>query len=248
MKTAIEIENISFMYVKGKSVLEKLCLIVNTGEKLGVIGPNGAGKTTLFHLLCGLLTPASGKISINGKDVVPGEFNKDTGYVFQNPDDQLFNITVYDDVAFGPRNINMAGEDVIVHTEEALSITGVEHLKDRAPHHLSGGEKRMAAIASVLSMNPEIMIYDEPSSNLDMRSRRKLIEFINSMQSTVLISSHDLEFILETCTRVIILDDSSIVTDGEAKTIMNDEEIMTAHGLERPHSLLHATGQHSHRN
>ena len=215
------------------------------GESVGLIGPNGAGKTTLFHLLCGLLTPSSGKILINEKKIRAGKFNPATGYIFQNPDDQLFNTTVYDDIAFGPLNLGLSKTEVEKRVKCALEITGIAGLIQRPPHHLSGGEKRMAAIDSVISMEPEIIIYDEPTSNLDMRARRRLIDFVNSSLQTKLIASHDLEFVLETCGKVIILDNGALVLEGLSSEIMNDSKSMIKHGLERPHSLLHR-GEHSH--
>ena len=216
------------------------------GERVGIVGPNGAGKTTLFHLLCGILKPASGKMVINGREVVHGNFNPEVGFVFQNPDDQLFNATVFEDVTFGPLNLGLGRDEILKRAESALDITGTLKFRDRPPHHLSGGEKRMVAIATIIAMGPEVVIYDEPTSNLDMRSRRGLINFINLSSETTLISSHDLEFVLETCPRVILIDDGNIVIDGKSSEVMNDVKLMEEHGLERPHSLLHR-GQHFHK-
>lgn len=243
----IEVKNISFSYDRHHPVLKDVNLSVNKGENLGIIGPNGAGKTTFFYLLCGILKPESGEIRINDRIIKSAEFNPETGFVFQNPDDQLFNISVYEDIAFGPVNMGLDKNEVNKRTEEAMEITGINHLAERPPHHLSGGEKRMAAIASVISMNPELMIYDEPTSNLDMRGRRRVIDFINKSMHTNLIASHDLEFILETCERVIIIDEGGIVTDGDTSTVMYDEDLMLRHGMERPHSLLHKKEEHIHR-
>ena len=235
----IKIEKLSFDYSETKNVIRNIDLTIDDGDQVGIIGPNGAGKTTLFQLLSGLLEPKKGIIQINKKIVEPKRFNHEVGYIFQNPDDMLFNATVYEDVAFGPLNLGLSREKVKSQVEKALRITGCSKLRDRPPHHLSGGEKRMAAIASVLSMKPKVMIYDEPSSNLDMRARRKLISFINSGKETKIIASHDLEFILETCSRVVLLDNGKIMADGDPKKVMNDSKFMEAHGLERPHSLLH---------
>ncbi|MDY6970671.1 MAG: ABC transporter ATP-binding protein, partial [Spirochaetota bacterium] len=198
---AIEIIDLSFSYSDKADVLKGLNITINEGESIGIIGPNGAGKTTFFHILCGLLKPAAGSVYIYGKESKLRKFNPNIGYVFQNPDDQLFNTTVYDDVAFGPMNLGLGALEVEKRVQDALGVTGCINFEKRPPHHLSGGEKRMAAIASVISMKPKIVIYDEPASNLDMRSRRKLIDFINSSEETKLIASHDLEFVLETCKR-----------------------------------------------
>ncbi len=243
----IKIDNISFSYDAGHPVLNNVSLTVNKGESLGVIGPNGAGKTTLFHLLCGILSPDAGEIIINGKIIKNAEFNPETGLIFQNPDDQLFNISVFEDIAFGPVNMGLSKDEVLERVEQAMNITGISLLAERPPHHLSGGEKRMAAIASVIALKPELLIYDEPTSNLDMRGRRRVIDFINGAKHTSLIASHDMEFILETCGRVIIIDEGGIAADGETSLIMENKELMLHHGLESPHSLQHKKGSHVHR-
>lgn len=243
----IEVKNISFSYEHGHRVLNNVSLSVKKGENLGIIGPNGAGKTTFFYLLCGILKPENGEIRINGRVIESAEFNPETGFVFQNPDDQLFNISVYEDIAFGPVNMGLGKDEVDQRAAESMEITGIQHLAERPPHHLSGGEKRMAAIASVIAMKPHLMIYDEPTSNLDMRGRRRVIDFIKSSGHTNLIASHDLEFILETCERVIIIDNGGIVSDGDTSAVMYDEELMLRHGLERPHSLLHKKREHVHK-
>jgi len=242
----IEVKNISFSYDQEHTVLKNMSLSVKEGESLGIIGPNGAGKTTFFYLLCGILKPENGEIRINNRIIKSAEFNPETGFVFQNPDDQLFNISVYEDIAFGPVNMGLGKDEVSRRTAESMEITGITHLAERPPHHLSGGEKRMAAIASVIAMEPGLMIYDEPTSNLDLRGRRRVIDFIKNSGHTNLIASHDLEFILETCERVIIIDNGGIVTDGDTSTVMYDEELMLSHGLERPHSLLHKKKVHVH--
>jgi cobalt/nickel transport system ATP-binding protein len=176
---------------------------------------------------------------------VQGGFNPQIGFVFQNPDDQLFNPTVWDDVAFGPINLNLSEEEIEARVNKALTITNTQEFAERAPHHLSGGEKRMVSIAGVLALEPEIIIYDEPSANLDMRSRRRLINFLNDSQETMLISSHDLEFILEVCERVLLIDGGEVIADGNPTEIMSDVGLMEAHGLEVPHSLqFHQNNHH----
>lgn len=239
MIEAIKVIDLNFSYPDKMDVIKNISIDINNGESIGIVGPNGAGKTTFFHLLCGILEPTSGDIYIFGNKRKGKMFNPDVGYVFQNPDDQLFNTTVYEDIAFGPINLGFSKDEVKERVNYALNITNCKELSSRPPHHLSGGEKRMAAIATIIAMKPEIIIYDEPSSNLDMRSRRDLINFVNSSKTAKLIASHDLEFILETCHRVVVLDHGMIVADGESREIMNNEDFMLEHGLERPHSLLH---------
>jgi len=245
MSEVIKIIDVFFNYADKKDVLKEIVISIEGGERVGIIGPNGAGKTTLFHLLCGVVKPVSGRILLFGEERSDNKFNSDIGYVFQNPDDQLFNTTVYDDVAFGPLNLGLDINEVKERVEYALTVTNCIGFQNRPPHHLSGGEKRMSAIATIIAMKPEIIIYDEPTSNLDIRTRRKLINFVNSTSITTIIASHDLEFILETCLRVIVLDKGIVVADGPSIEIMNDEEFMLKHGLERPHSLLHGR-KHKH--
>lgn len=241
---AITIRDLRVSYPDKPDILQKLNLQVPMGSRLGVIGPNGAGKTTCFHSICGLLKPTAGEIFIFDRQVIPGEFRPDVGLVFQNPDDQLFSASVWEDVAFGPENLRLSPEAVKQRVAQALQMTGTEHLADRAPHHLSGGQKRMVAIAGVLAMDPQVIIYDEPSANLDARSRRRLIQFLQRSQQTLMIASHDLEFILEVCQRVILLDGGQVVAEGTCQEIMANEDLMIAHALERPHSLVQ--GAHSH--
>ncbi|NES82833.1 MAG: energy-coupling factor ABC transporter ATP-binding protein [Moorea sp. SIO2B7] len=234
---AIAISNLSFYYHKQLPILNNLNLNILRGERVGLIGPNGAGKTTLFLSICGLLSPETGKINIFGKSVETGQFYPEIGLVFQNPDDQLFCPTVRDDVAFGPENIGLELEEIAYRVEESLSLTGGLHLVDRVPHQLSGGEKCMVAIASVLSMHPQLILYDEPSANLDLQSRRRLIKFLQSSKETILLSSHDLDLILEVCDRVILLNQGKIIADGIPREVMRNKELMEANSLEVPYSL-----------
>ncbi len=239
---ALRLSGLSFKYSDESKLLENIDLEIQPGERVGIIGPNGAGKTTLFLLICGVLKKTAGEISLFGVPVVPGQFLPEVGLVFQESDDQLFCPTVKDDVAFGPGNLGLAKEEVEARVRAAFAVTDIGRLADKPPHHLSGGEKRMVTIAGVLAMNPKLVIYDEPSSNLDIRSRRRLIDFLHRAPETMLIASHDLEFILEVCDRVILLDEGKIIVDGESKVVMNDKDLMEKHGLERPHSLI----KHSH--
>ena len=177
--------------------MEDVSLEVLPQERIGIIGPNGAGKTTLFLQVCGVLKPSSGEIAVLGKPVLNGDFRPDIGLVFQNPDDQLFCPSVRDDVAFGPNNMGLSNNEVEARVVEALAVVGASELIDRPSHHLSEGEKRMVSIASVLAMRPPLIIYDEPSANLDIRSRRRLIHLLQTSQETVIMASQNFEFILE---------------------------------------------------
>ncbi|MBE9128908.1 MULTISPECIES: energy-coupling factor ABC transporter ATP-binding protein [unclassified Coleofasciculus] len=236
-EAALSISGLTFAYPKQGEILKNLNLRIHSGERVGLIGANGSGKTTLFLLVCGILTPISGKIQLFDKPVETGAFRSEMGLVFQNPDDQLFTTSVRDDVAFGPENMNLDAEEVENRVRKALSVTGVEELIDRVPQNLSGGEKCMVAIASVLAMQPQIILYDEPTANLDLRARRRLIRFLQNSQETYIISTHDLEMILEVCDRVLLLDEGQIIADGNPREVMGDKQLMEAHGLEKPHSL-----------
>ena len=239
-KTAdITTTNLSFKYNQKRSTLTDINFSIYTGEKVGLIGANGAGKTTLFLTICGILTPSYGEVKICDRVVKTGEFRPEIGLVFQNPSDQLFCPTVRDDIAFGPENMGLSPEIVQERVETALSLTGVSHLIDRIPHHLSGGEKCMVAIASVLAMQPQIILYDEPSANLDLKARRRLIRFLEASPETIVISSHDLELILEVCDRVILLNQGRVIADGNPQAIMSDRNLMESNNLEVPHSLTH---------
>jgi cobalt/nickel transport system ATP-binding protein len=237
-EAVIALSDLCFSYPDNPDVLRHINLNINKGDRIGIIGHNGCGKTTLFLLICGVLTPSFGEIRLLNQLVEPGAFYPEIGLVFQNPDDQLFSASVRDDVAFAPQNIGLSEEEVEQRVTEALAITGVQELTNRPPHHLSGGEKRMVAIAGILAMRPQIIIYDEPTANLDLRARRRLIQFLQQSQETLMISSHDLEFVLEVCDRVILMDNGQIVADGVPRHLMSDAELMEKYGLERPHSLL----------
>jgi cobalt/nickel transport system ATP-binding protein len=243
---ALVVSGLSFSYPDNPGVLQDVSLKVKPGERVGIIGPNGAGKTTLFLAVCGVLKPEGGEIVLFGEPLVPGRFRPEIGMVFQHSDDQLFSPSVRDDVAFGPQNLGLSREEVAARVEQALSTTGVTDLADRPPHHLSGGEKRMVSIAGVLAMHPKLIIYDEPSANLDIRSRRRLIRYLKETSEALLLASHDLELVLEVCDRVVLLDNGAVVTNGNPQELMIDVTLMEAHGLERPHSLTpHSERHHS---
>lgn len=234
---ALSLRHLGFTYPTGQQVLHDVNLEINDGERIGLIGPNGAGKTTLFLLACGILKPSDGDITLYGETVKPGQFYQKIGMVFQDPDDQLFSTRVWDDVAFGPQNLGLTDEQVEERVNESLALTGIAHLADRAPHRLSGGEKRMAAIAAAISMHPGLLIYDEPGANLDARARRRLINFLKNPPHSVLLASHDLEMVLEVCEKVAVIDEGTIIAAGPATEIMRDSNFMEAHSLEVPPSL-----------
>ena len=237
-QTAIAAQNLVFGYPDQPDVLCRIGLAVQEGDRVGIIGHNGCGKTTLFMLLCGVLTPAAGDIQLFGEPLTPGQFRPEVGLLFQDPDDQLFSASVRDDIAFGPQNMGLSPAEVAARVTQAADMAGITHLLDRLPHHLSGGEKQMVAIAGLLAMTPQIILYDEPTASLDLRTRRRLIRFLQNSTETVLISSHDLEFVLEVCDRVILIDEGHIIADGDPRQIMGDQALMEAHGLEKPHSLI----------
>lgn len=234
----LTVSRLCFSYADKPDVLKDVDLEVMGGERVGLIGPNGAGKTTLFLVVCGVLKPTVGDISLLGKPVVSGKFNPEVALVFQNPDDQLFCPSVKDDVAFGPQNMGLPKEEVEARVTEALSIVGGSKLADRPAHHLSEGEKRLVTVAGVLAMRPKLVIYDEPSANLDIRSRRRLIRLLQSSPETILIASHDLELVLEICHRVVLMDEGAIIADGSPLEILGNDKLMEAHGQEKPHSLV----------
>ncbi|MGB5972515.1 MAG: ABC transporter ATP-binding protein [Nodosilinea sp.] len=244
-QTAIAAQALSFGYPDQPEVLREVDLTIQEGDRVGIIGHNGCGKTTLFMLLCGVLAPAAGEIRLFDQPLVPGQFRPEVALLFQDPDDQLFSASVGDDIAFGPQNMGFDAAEVAARVTQAADMTGIIHLLDRLPHHLSGGEKQMVAIAGLLAMTPQIILYDEPTASLDLRTRRRLIRFLQNSTETVLISSHDLEFVLEVCDRVILIDEGRVIADGNPSQIMGDQALMETHGLEKPHSLIpHVESHH----
>jgi len=238
VEPVLSVTDLSFSYPDRPDVLKKFSIEIKPGEKVGLVGPNGSGKTTFFLLVCGVLKPMAGDITLFGDTVRSGEFYPDVGLVFQNSDDQLFSPSVWEDVAFGPQNMDLPKADIEKRVRAALETTGCIALSERPVHHLSQGEKRMVAIAGVLAMHPRLMIYDEPSANLDIRSRRRLIKMLQESEHATLVAAHDLEMILEICHRVVLLDQGNIVAEGKPQDIFADEALMEAHGQERPHSLI----------
>ncbi|MGF1459640.1 MAG: energy-coupling factor ABC transporter ATP-binding protein [Leptolyngbyaceae cyanobacterium] len=235
---AIAARDVCFSYPDNPDILSGIDLTIREGERVGLIGHNGCGKTTLFMLLCGMLKPQSGSIRLFDQPVELGQFRPEVGFLFQDPEDQLFSPSVKDDIAFGPQNLGLSEVEVIERVEAALEITGIQALAGRPPHHLSGGEKQMVAIAGLMAMCPRILLCDEPTASLDLRTRRRLIQFLQKAGETLLLASHDLEFLLEVCDRVVLIDEGRIIADGDPTGIMGDQPLMEAHGLEKPHSLI----------
>lgn len=232
----IQIENASFGYDRDTKIISNLNLTIREGERTGLIGANGTGKSTLLKMLTGLLGH-EGSIRVCGLEVEKknlAEIRKNLGFVFQDSDSQLFMPTVYDDIAFGPRNYGMTKEEVEACVEEALERTGITHLKYKENYKMSGGEKRMACIATILAMKPKIILMDEPSIALDPYNRRNLINNLNQLSETKLIASHDLDMILDTCDRVLLMDKNGIRADGAAKEILTDKELLESCRLELP--------------
>jgi len=244
--SVLKAENVSFSYPGNGGTLHDINLGITRGEKVGIIGPNGAGKTTFFLLACGILRPVSGVIRLFEKPVTGSKFNPQAALVFQKPDDQLFCPTVREDVAFGPQNMGLDAQEVDRRAWEALYKVDAASLAERPVHHLSEGEKRMVSIATALAMHPGLIIYDEPSAYLDIRTRRRLITLMPGSAETIIVASHDLELVLEVCTRVILMDQGRIITQGDPAGIMGDETLMQAHGQEKPHSLVPHYYRHQH--
>jgi cobalt/nickel transport system ATP-binding protein len=245
---AIQITGLSYAYPGGPTALDDVTCAVAEGESLGLVGPNGAGKTTLFLCLSGVLPVKPGAVQLAGLDPAnPAERRRlpaKVGIVFQNSDDQLFNTTVFDDVAFGPLNLGLPPDEVRLRVAEALARVGLTGFESRVPFHLSGGEKRRVALAGVLAMRPDILLLDEPSMHLDPRGRREFMRLINGLPGTKIIAAHDLELILQTCQRALVLDHGRLIAEGSARTLLGDARLMDAHGLEVPHSLTFHADQH----
>lgn len=232
----IRFERVSLAYEKGQSVLSDISFSIQKGESVGLIGANGAGKSTLMKALLGLI-PHSGSITVDGLEVERQglkEIRRKLGFVLQNSDNQMFMPTVYEDMMFGPLNYGMTREEAEERANAVLKQLGLDGLKHKHNHKISGGEKRMAAIATVLAMNPDVLLMDEPTSALDPYNRRMVINTIRSLPNTKIITSHDLDMILDTCQRVILLSEGKIVAEGEAREILTDKELLEANRMELP--------------
>ncbi|AQT68493.1 Cobalt import ATP-binding protein CbiO [Anaerohalosphaera lusitana] len=234
---AIRIENLCHSYDGGTVTLRDVSLSIGEGEKVALIGPNGAGKSTLLLAMTLFLQPKSveGQILIHGVEACrknEKDVRKLITPVLQNPDEQLFMPTVLEDVAFGPLNMGLEVDQARQHAMEAIEQVGLSGLEERSPYHLSAGQKRAAAIATVLSMEPRIITMDEPDTSLDPRSRDHLIELLGSLEQTLVIATCNMHFAAKTCERAVLIDDGKVVVDGPTKELLRDEELMTRHGLE----------------
>ena len=235
----LELADVRYRYPTGPEALRGVTLSVAPGERVGLVGPNGAGKSTLLLALAGFVT-AEGLIRVAGHTLTRGtarDVRRHLGLVFQDADDQLFMPRVIDDVAFGPVTMGLALDEVQVRVHEALHAVDLEGYETRAPYHLSVGEKRRAALATVLAMRPQILALDEPSANLDPRGRRRLIELLGGLTSTLLVVGHDLDLILEVCQRTVIIDAGRVAADGASREILSNRELLESHGLELPLGL-----------
>jgi len=234
------IENLAFAYPDGNQALFGVNLSINKGERVALLGPNGAGKTTLVMHLNGIHPTAHGRVLVAGKTVDSHdkagikEIRSKVGIVFQDPDDQLFMPTVGEDVAFGPYNMGLRGQELDAVVDQALDLVGMADFKDRPPHHLSFGQRRRVAVATVLAMKPEILILDEPSSNLDPASRRELADILRSLDITIVMVTHDLPYAFELCERAVILSGGIIVADNKTDLILKDHALLKSHRLELP--------------
>ena len=237
MHHTIKVEHLSFAYPDGHAALRDVSLDIAPCEKVALVGPNGAGKSTLMLHLNGILRSSSGTLRVCELDLQPknlGRVRAAVGMVFQDPDDQLFSPTVFDDVAFGPLYQGLAQAKVKARVNQALAAVGMSAYHDRVSHHLSVGEKKRIAIATVLSMNPEILVLDEPTAGLDPRARRGFINLLRDLDQTMLVSTHDMRLVQELCPRTVVMDGGQIVADGPTELILNDPALLEAHGLEKP--------------
>ncbi|MFO7170515.1 MAG: ABC transporter ATP-binding protein [Chloroflexota bacterium] len=233
---SLEVEDLHFTYPDGQVALRGVTLSVERGEKVALVGPNGAGKSTLMLQLNGILT-GRGRVAVGGLALTPDNLpliRARVGLVFQNPDDQLFSPTVFEDVAFGPLHMGYPEDEVRRRVARALEMIGMASYADRLSHHLSVGEKKRIAVATVLAMDPEILVLDEPSAGLDPRARRALIELLRELPLTMLVSTHDLLMVRELFERMVIMDEGRIVADGPTEELLRDEALLAAHGLELP--------------
>ena len=233
----INVEQVSFGYEKGKEILKDVSFTAGESDSIGIVGANGVGKSTLLKLLVGLNTGFSGSIRV---EEIPVEketlfrIREKIGYIFQDSDSQLFMSTAFEDIAFAPRNYGLPEAEVRNRVEKALEMTHISHLRNKQIYKMSGGEKKLVSIATILSMTPDIILMDEPSIALDPGNRRNLIRLLNGFEHLKIIASHDLDMILETCNRTILMSKGRIIKDGSTKEILTDKELLEAHGLELP--------------
>ncbi|MEU6527939.1 ABC transporter ATP-binding protein [Streptomyces sp. NPDC046928] len=237
---SLEVSGLAFAYPDGHQALFGVDFSIERGERVALLGPNGAGKTTLVLHLNGILSGGTGTVRVAGLPVGRehmAQIRRRVGIVFQDPDDQLFMPTVREDVAFGPAAAGLKGPELEARVDRALELVGMAEFKDRPPHHLSFGQRRRVAVATVLAMEPEILVLDEPSSNLDPASRRELADILRSLDVTVLMVTHDLPYALELCPRSLILSEGVIAADGPTRELLADDALMSAHRLELPYGF-----------
>jgi cobalt/nickel transport system ATP-binding protein len=237
---AVAVEGLGFSYPDGHQALFGIDLRIERGERVALLGPNGAGKTSLILHLNGIFDAQTGSVEVSGLRVTRQnlrEIRRRVGIVFQDPDDQLFMPTVYKDVAFGPANLGLEGTELRRRVHQALCSVGMEDYIDRPPHHLSFGQRRRVAVATVLAMDPEILVLDEPSSNLDPASRRELSVILESLNLTMLMVTHDLPYALELCPRSLVISAGRIVADGPTAQILSDRDLMATNRLELPYGF-----------
>ena len=239
---ALAVRDLHYAYPDGHRALRGVTLTVAPGERVALLGPNGAGKTTLVLHLNGILAAASGDVSVGGLPVrgdraTLAEVRRRVGIVFQDPDDQLFLPTVAEDVAFGPANLGLRGAQLRERVAQALAAVGMSAHADRSPHHLSFGQRRRVAVATVLAMRPQVLVLDEPSSNLDPAARRELAEILRALPVTLLLVTHDLPYALELCERAVILDEGRLVADAGTRELLADAEVLARHRLELPYGF-----------
>jgi cobalt/nickel transport system ATP-binding protein len=237
---SLQVQDLAFAYPDGHQALFGVDLRIEAGERVALLGPNGAGKTTLVLHLNGILQPGRGRVTVAGLPVEKRslqEVRRRVGIVFQDPDDQLFMPTVGEDVAFGPRNLGLPEPEVAARVARALEQVGMSGYADRPPHHLSFGQRRRVAVATVLSMHPEILVLDEPSSNLDPAGRRELAEVLEALPVTLLMVTHDLPYALQLCPRSVVLDGGTVVADGSTRELLADEVLLSRHRLELPYGF-----------
>lgn len=236
----VELRDLRYAYPDGTEALSGVSFRILHGESVALVGANGAGKSTLLLHLNGCLTPCAGEVRIGDYPLAPGtldEVRRTVGMIFQDPDDQLFMPTVHDDVAFGPLNLGLPPEEVEARVRAALATVDCQALSGRPPYRLSQGEKRAVAIATVLAMSPSILVLDEPTSNLDPRARRHLIDLLRTFTHTKIIASHDLDMVLSLCERTIVLHRGRITADGPTREIFGNDSLLEESHLERPLSL-----------
>jgi cobalt transport protein ATP-binding subunit len=233
----IDIEHLHHVYPDGTEALRGIHLVVPPGERVALVGPNGAGKSTLMLHLNGILEPSHGSVSIDGVRVersTARQIRAKVGLVFQDPDDQLFSPTVREDVAFGPLHMGLPEASIHERVERALAAVGMSGSERRVPHHLSVGQRKRISLATVLSMDPDVLVFDEPTAGLDPRGRRELMALMAGRAETLLVSSHDMAMVAEVFPRVVIIDGGTVIADGPTAEVLDDEALLLAHGLERP--------------